>query len=285
VKANCSLLRITWILENVLLLAFATVSSGQLGDSSYFSLGYAETGDDSTGVDVGVAYEPSLAEFTEFGDNYAIVMTPSINYHDGSDGIPNSIILKMTGNIIFFKTMTLQDIIVPDTRYFSVIPVSIGIETEKTFQTINAIGEVGYIPWYWTSHGEQGMLSWLASQSRIAVYLQGGYKFEIDEASPGDTTASSGSQEEPDHGLFRLKGSARFEPTLVTFGSFLGVSLFGTGDIWWDVLNSELYHQAIAGLRFTLYRTTFVDLKYESGSGAPLFLDGNQVGIDLGVSL
>jgi hypothetical protein len=73
---------------------------------------------------------------------------------------------------------------------------------------------------------------------------------------------------------------------LFEFGG-AGVGLAGKADCWYDFLNGEVYYTIQGKLRFylTQNKDKFFDFKYQKGSGAPNFNQGDQFGMGLTVTI
>ena len=79
--------------------------------------------------------------------------------------------------------------------------------------------------------------------TKIGVFLQAGYKFNIDTTN---TVPVGGqideSKEAVDDGIFRVKGSFAIDTKSLVEISGVGVGLVGSTDGWYDFLNSGVYY-------------------------------------------
>ncbi|MCZ4222641.1 hypothetical protein [Pedobacter rhodius] len=68
--------------------------------------------------------------------------------------------------------------------------------------------------------------------------------------------------------------------------SGIGVGLVGNGDVWYDFLNGQVYYTVQGKLRFylTQNKDKFFEFKYQKGSGAPNFNQGDQYGLALTIT-
>lgn len=253
------------------------------------SIGTIKTELKQNAIDFGVRYVKSLDSlFKEqdillAGRNSLFQATPEFNVQSGTNDAFSSIDVKMKGLLMFFKTTTVDDIKTPCTNcYMHLLPVSIGIESNNTFTSMNGILEFGYVPWY-QSPMMTKIPSWI-KHTKIGVFLQAGYKFNID--STGVNTVGGQideSKERLNSEIFRTKGSFAIDTKSLFELNGVGVGLVGGADVWYDFLNSEVYYTISGKARFYLTQSKdkFFDLKYQKGSGAPNFNQGDQFGIGL----
>jgi hypothetical protein len=211
-----------------------------------------------------------------------IYFTPDIDVQVGDKDAFDGIVAKVTGNLMLFRIDTAGGLRTPNTSFFHAFPFSLGIETDRRFDKVNAIGEFGYVPWF------QGAVSRPFRTLRVGLFIQGGYKAQVGDSTTQQSPAAGStdqSGEALDAGLLRAKLSVRFGPTfrLNSEGSF-AVGLKGASDTWYDIVNDRFYYHVQATIRLTLTKDKSFDFFYEKGSGAPNFNKGDQFGGNLTVA-
>jgi hypothetical protein len=216
------------------------------------------------------------------GKKSFLVITPQLDIKTGTEDAFSSIIVKATGLISTFKTTEVGGLITPDfNKTFHVFPISIGAETNNLFNNINGIVEVGWLPYY-QSYGRTSP-DWL-KKTNIAFFLQGGYKFKAAGVpAPPVGGEVDESEEQPANSILRAKGSAAINTGKLLQVNGLNIGLYAGADVWYDILNTAVYHKLDARTRFFLSDTQFLDFVYSVGSGAPLFNNSQQFGV--GISL
>jgi hypothetical protein len=232
---------------------------------------------------VDVASAISGADVQLNAKNGLLYLSPDIRIESGEDDAFNSIVAKVVGSVLFFQTVDVGGIPTPDTRFFHALPVSAGIEADRGFENIAFLGEFGYVPWF------QGAVPRALKTSRVGVFVQGGYKAAVDPLAEAEEMGPSGARDEsaeaPNSGLFRFKASAKFAPEVTLSASRgIGLGVVGSGDLWWDVVNSEIYHRLEATFRIRVATDRYVDFSYQNGSGAPNFNEGDQFSANLTVT-
>ena len=218
-------------------------------------------------------------------DNSLFQATPEFNIETGTGDAFSSITAKIKGLWMFFSDTTIHGLKTPNTKkLFHTLPLSAGLETDNTFNNINGIVEIGYVPWYQSPLNSK--VPAFLKKSKVGIFLQGGYKFEVDDSTAiavgGDVDES---KEKPDEPIMRAKGDFSID-TGNLLGNALGwgVGIVAGGTGWYDFLNSETYYRLEGKLRFYLTDETFFDVEYQKGSGAPNFNEGDQYGAGLTVS-
>ena len=276
------------LLKKIVIISLTQLISLNLySQSNDFSVGYLNTVLEKNALRFAIDYsekiEPKLSLFVS-GKNSLMSFSPDLKILLGSEDAFNGIVAKYTGNIMKFKTTTIAGIETPDlSKTFSNFPVSIGIESDKDFSFVSGLVETGYIPWYQNNKDLKNVLR----ETKVGVFVQGGYKFDTSTETDTITNINSGdidhSEEENDNGLFRLKFSAGFSPKIyIEEENNIGFSLIGNGDAWYDIMNNEIYYHLEGALRL-FYKDYFFDIKYEKGSGAPNFNQGDQFSANLGI--
>jgi hypothetical protein len=201
----------------------------------------------------------------------------------GDEDSFNGVVVKVTGHRMYFK---LKPNNFPDTtKMMHAMPVALGLETDRHFDNLNVLAEVGYVPFLL---GE-GRAYKLGVNPAVGVFLQGGYKLYVDDA-PADATggAADESAEAPDGALLRLKAEGTAQLELARFSQKAddprGLYVLPRAAVWYDIANSETYCRLEGILRITLAKDRHFDLDYEKGSGAPNFNRGDQFSANLTVS-
>ena len=242
-------------------------------------------------IDFGIRYVRSMDSIFKVqdillaGNNHLFQASPDFTVQSGTSDAFSAINLKMTGLLMYFKTTTVADIKTPCTRcYMHLLPISAGIETNNTFTSINGIVEVGYVPWY-QSPMMKNIPEWI-KRSKIGVFVQAGYKFRLDYGAgvtPGGQADES--KEEVNSEIIRAKGSFAIDTKSIFEIGGIGVGLIGSSDGWYDFVNSEVYYNVSGKARLYLNKQgdRYFDLKYQKGSGAPNFNQGEQYGVGLTV--
>lgn len=252
------------------------------------SLGATKTDLKQNAITIGLNYLKSLDSvfgFEQFipGKKSAIVFTPELDIQTGTEDAYSSINIKATGLITKFRTTTVAGLLTPDfNKTFHVFPVSLGVESNNRFDNINGILEAGWIPYY-QSYGSS-YPDWLR-KTNVGIFLQAGYKFNIDTSG---SNAIGGeideSEEQPDKGILRVKGSGQINTgKLISIGGFK-IGLVGDGDVWFDLLNSAIYHKLVGEARVFLTDTQYLSFFYSFGSGAPLFNNAKQTGVGISIT-
>ncbi|WP_103866151.1 hypothetical protein [Aquimarina sp. I32.4] len=158
-----------------------------------------------------------------------------------------------------------------------------GVETNNDFTILNSIAEVGYEPLF---SFNKKMPKIIKETTSIAIFAQGGYKFDFINADDinvgGDKDESEEDIEEP---IFRAKGVFLFDSKKIFELGTFKFSIVGDATGWYDILSDDFYHRIAGNFRMTLTNdnTMAIDLKYENGSGAPNFNQGDQFGLGLTV--
>ncbi len=218
--------------------------------------------------------------------NGLLTYAPDFSFQGGTADAFSALSFKAQGFLMFFQTDTIDGIIEPSSqKYFHVLPFSVGFETSNAFQTVNGLAEVGYSTQY---HRPKVKIPKLFKYSQIGVFLQGGYKMH----GPGDAIPApmkggnaDKSAESPENAILRAKGQLKVNTNRIRIFKNLpnGFALSGISTGWYDFLNKEVYYRIEGNLRVFLTDQHSLDFKYEKGSGAPNFNQGNQFGVGLTV--
>ena len=250
------------------------------------SLGTVRTELEQIAVQYAINYAKTFSEkdLNTALEEGSLFFTPEINLEGGEKDAFNSVNAKITGSLLLFTKTTVSGVETPNSKFFHSIPFSAGIETSNRFDNYNFLVEAGYVPWF------QGWMPQFWKTLFLGAFIQGGYKASVNDP-PIDSDASRGgnkddSSETLDSGLWRLKGRGTFSPTIIIdqkTGAGLGVE--GAGDIWYDILNAEIYHSVTATFRVIIGQNRSIDFFYQNGSGAPNFNEGDQFGVKLKIVL
>lgn len=211
------------------------------------------------------------------GKGWLFDISPEVELQTGEKDSFNGLVAKLTGNYITFSTTTVSGIGTPNTaELFHVLPVSFGFESDRNFEKVNFLVEAGYVPFDLGSKWRLGL------DSKIGIFLQAGYKYEVDgNASTNTGGAVDESEEDLDSGIARVKLDAGTEILKYNYSKSRTIALIPRARVWYDIVNSEIYHKLEAKLQFSLTKDKFFDLKYENGSGAPNFNEGDQFSANL----
>ena len=215
------------------------------------------------------------------GDEWLTEISPEISIQTGDEDSFNGLTAKLKGYHAEFQDTIIGGVPAPDSlKFFSVFPFSCGLETNREFNTINALLEVGCIPFKKLSSKY-----FFGLNPAIGIYLQGGYKFEIDDEKHLTDGAADESEEDADSFLLRTKLGGKGDIAVYEFGvnSKYSINLIPEAWVWYDLANDEFYHRLVGVLRLSMDRSKHFDLKYENGSGAPNFNEGDQFSANLTV--
>jgi hypothetical protein len=209
--------------------------------------------------------------FANANSRNVFLVTPEAHILTGDKDAFQGIVAKVTGLETFFPRhdVDIAGLPWPDLEpTIQTVPFSAGFESDGKFKSVSAIAEVGYVPW---------LPNPLRFRLRPGTFLQGGYKFGRASTSPNSDGSTDQSQEKADSGLFRVKQSLVLDgpewPFLTTSYKF---KVLGSGDFWYDIVNSTTYHRVTGTLRFIISKDRYFDATYEHGSGAPNFNRGDQ---------
>jgi hypothetical protein len=296
------------LFELMILLLFANVSRAQEEPESEeqpsvvdLALGALKTEAEAAAIRLAINFVEELPDiFKASGPQskaWLVDLRPEVTIETGTADSFNAIIAKLTGNYIRFPTTVVGGVVVPDgSRLFHAFPLSMGLETDRSFRTVSAIAEVGYVPFYLKQTRFK-----LGLNPKLGIFLQSGYKFSVSEVvNSGDVatvddcclddigSGSNGSKDEseeaPDSGLLRMKGVAEFQVPIVKIaGGERGLSFVGRAAGWYDIANGAFYHKLVATVRLSVSSDRHFDFTYEKGSGAPNFNKGAQFSANLAV--
>jgi len=212
---------------------------------------------------------------------------PTVEVHTGGNDSYESILAKVSG---FMMPTPPKDTTdgknEPDfiRSWLHVLPFSLGIESDTTFDTPVVLAEFG-----WTPIGPRTKIDpnnldhserfGLDPTRSFGLFAQAGYKFnQASDASQTGTTNSQGgntdqSSEKPDKAIARIKAEIRYGFNIADAIQFIPSA---TG--WYDIQNSVTYYKIESLMRINLVNDNkySLDLRYNKGSGAPNFNKGDQ---------
>lgn len=271
------------ILISILLVITTFAARSQLE----VQVGASKTELKNNAIRLGITYLQSLdsvfgVEHFIPGKKSFFLITPELDIQTGTEDAFSSIVVKASGLFSTFKTTTVAGLLTPDfNKTFHVFPISLGIESNNSFNNINGVFEAGWIPYY-QSYGRSSP-DWI-KKTNIGIFLQAGYKFNIDTAGSNDIGGEiDESLESIDKGILRAKGSAQVNTGQIINIAGFRIGIVGDADVWYDLINSAVYHKLQGELRVFLTDEQYLSFVYSYGSGAPLFNTAEQIGV--GVSI
>lgn len=267
----------------VLFVSFMAISTRS--QQLEIQIGASKTELKNNAITIGLTYLKSFDSLwgnEQFitGNNSFFRFAPEMDIRTGTEDAFSSIIIKASGLLYKFKTVTTPDGLV-DIDYnktYHIFPINAGIETSNQFNNINGILEVGWLPYY-QSYARNSP-NWL-KKTNIAFFLQAGYKFKSGSVDSTIGGQIDESEEVPEHNILRIKGSAGINTGELVKINGLKMGLVGDADVWADILNGAIYHKIEAKARIFLSSTQYLDFIYSRGSGAPLFNLSSQYGVGL----
>jgi len=210
-------------------------------------------------------------------------VAPNVDLESGDESSFNHVIGKVTGNLVFFDVGEVEGVPVVDWGHFvHVVPLSIGVEADDKFTFVNVLAECGYVPFLLNeSIGPQYKLG---LNPRAGVFIQAGRKFDLDETARIGN-AEDESDEDLDSNIFRFKATASLEievPIEQLVGAKTTARAEATG--WYDIANDDVYHRLSGIIEMKVSGQTSLEFRFDSGSGAPNFNEGDQFGVGLTVA-
>lgn len=256
-----------------------------MAQNSNLQVGYVQSSLKQNAVNFAINYaeklEPKLALF-KANKSSLLSFSPDIDILLASNDAFNGITAKYVGNIMKFKTTTVDGVegIADLSRSFHNFPIAMGFESDKNFSYLNGIIEGGWIPWYQNNTKINKYLR----QTNFGLFLQAGYKLALNDSLNVKNTAIDESKEGLDSTIMRLKSVFNFSPVFYfDEKDKFGISIIGSSTLWYDLMNEEVYYKLSGKFRFLLNKDYYFDLGYEKGSGAPNFNQGEQFTTNLGI--
>lgn len=234
----------------------------------------------SSALGIGINYlkQYNNIELQANGDKGFLNFTPEITTQAGTNDAFSQLQLKLSGFFLRGKTTKVAGLTTIDTKStLHLFPIAISTETNADFSFLNTLIEVGYIPYYQAKGNKS--VSDFAKYTQLGFFLQAGYKGKLD--SNNLTVQTGGKKDESlellNSNLFRFKGLFNIDTkNLFTSKEKPGLGLIGNATYWYDFVNKQIYYRLEGKIRIYLSEKQFFDLKYEKGSGAPNFNQGEQ---------
>ncbi len=275
-------------LTGIILFSFLTAVTSAQEKPLELSIGSIKTELKKNAIDFGIRYIESIDSLIKrkglflTGKTNLFQASPEINIQSGTEDAFSSIDIKLQGLFIFFKTTTIAGIETPCSAcLLHTVPISAGVETNNNFNVLNGILELGYVPWYQSIQKVPKLLK----STKIGLFFQGGHKFDWNNVgNPPVGGELDESKEKIDGAILRLKGTFAIDSKNLFPKSWIGI--VGGTDGWYDLLNDDFYYTLNGKLRFyfSSNKKRFFDIKYQKGSGAPNFNQGDQYGMGLTVT-
>ena len=220
-------------------------------------------------------------------------LSPDIRVNTGTEDAFQSIVAKISGNFIAFSLRPPRPGGVPfptpdPNALINVFPLSAGVETTADGDTVNVVGELGYVPFKFTGLPTIGKTDLqLGVNPLIGFFVQGGQKVR-QEAEFETGGARDDSGEEEGKGIGRLKSVASMELTfpMRLLGQETGLSVRPSATGWYEFLHDEFYYTLELSVGIILLeagenRRTLWEFTVQNGSGEPNFTEGTQFGTGL----
>lgn len=212
-------------------------------------------------------------------------ITPELVTQVGTNDAFSQLQLKFSGFYLKGKVIDVAGLKTIDSKStMHIFPLSIGMETNADFSFINTLFEAGYIPYYQAQGNTQ--VSDFVKHTKLGLFLQAGYKGKLDTTN--NSTFIGGKKDESEEtinsNLLRFKGIFSIDTKNIFLSKDKpGFGLIGTATYWYDFMNRHIYYKLEGVARIYLADNYFFDLKYERGSGAPNFNQGEQFSTGLSI--
>lgn len=220
------------------------------------------------------------------GEKGFLNITPEIITQAGTNDAFSQLQLKLSGYFLKAKTTSVDGLITIDrTKTFHLFPLSIGLESNTDFSFVNTLFEAGYTPFY--QGRKNASVSELFKHTSFGFFVQAGYKGLIDSTNSNLQMGGKkdDSKEKLNNGICRFKGIFTIDTkNIFTNKDKPGLGLIGNATYWYDFINAQIYYRIECKLRLYLTEKQFFDFKYEKGSGAPNFNQGEQFSSGLSVN-
>jgi len=275
------------VLFSALVMMFLSFSSGSAEEDRAYpfelSFGTVRTDADRGAINLYLSYNEQIDEnkiFQEIGEDdfrigrgWLTGFSPELLVQTGGEDAFRRVIAKIRGN--YFWPEAIGSGKKPEkSKSFLRFPLAVGFETDHRFDQLNFIGEFGY-EFIGRPVGKNQMIK----RPEVGLFLQTGYKFDIEDKGEGEFGgAVDESEEDSDSFIMRaaLGGSAEIDLFHFNKDRYL-VQFLPSGRLWYDLPNTEIYYRLDLILRLALTTDKSFDLRYELGSGEPNFNDGDQI--------
>ena len=261
---------------------------GQLNSGTELNINALKTTLHNSAIGIGIKYAKSLDSLWEkqdylmAGKHSLLMITPALNTQVGTSDAFSSITAKITMLAMTFKETNIAGFTTPNTaKTFQTFPISIGVETSNSFNYLNGILEIGWVPWY---QSQQRKIKKVLKHTSVGLFLQWGNKFLVGSTKiDSSVNMYAAGKEKTDKAIFRIQANAGFDTKKITYNN-ISFSISANGDGWYDISNKVFYYHAKAVLKIYLTDKTSYDIHYEKGSGAPNFMEGTQFGMGVNLS-
>ena len=222
-------------------------------------------------------------------------LSPDIRVNTGTEDAFQSIVAKISGNFIAFSLRPPRpggvDFPTPDPdALINVFPLSAGVETTADGDTVNVIGELGYVPFKFSGLPAIGSKPiQLGVNPFIGFFVQGGQKVRQEaEFETGGARDDSGENEGKGIGLLKSAASLELIFPMRVLGQETGLSVRPSATGWYEFLHDEFYYTLELSVGIILIeagedRRTLWEFTVQDGSGEPNFTEGTQFGTGLKV--
>lgn len=268
------------------LLSIALISIAQSDLSIDISTIKTQAKNNAIGLGINYLKQYNNLDFQSNGKRGFINITPEIITQAGTNDAFSQLQLKLSGYFFKAKTTTVAGLETFDrTKTYHIFPLAIGLESNSEFSFVNTIFEAGYIPFY---QGEKNTsVSDFVKFTKLGLFFQAGYKGMLDTANAifkiGGNTDES--KEAINKTILRFKGTFSLDSkNFFTNKEKPGIGLIGNATYWYDFINKQIYYRVEGKIRLYLSPNRFFDLKYEKGSGAPNFNQGEQFSTGLSIN-
>ncbi len=237
------------------------------GQDNSATIGGANSPTDQTAFNFEYDITPNIGDFVAL-QHSSLSWQPDIKIQIGGKDVLDGIVAKYSGLLSKYKFTDDPDI--PDlSKTIQVFSFSGGFEANQSFNVINGLMEFGYMPWY-----QNQTKSSIIRKTKFGAFAQLGYKFQGENVHLGGNQDQS--QENEDDVLARLKTSFVYAPE-IKLGTNAKIITEGAAHAWLDIVNSDIYYNIKGSLKLEVKKYTWI-VKYEKGSGAPNFNEGDQFG-------
>lgn len=265
-----------------------TVISGYSQNELSVDLSAIKTPNKVSALGIGINY---LKQYSNIEQQFNGVkgflnITPEIITQVGTNDAFSQLQFKLSGFYLKGKVIEVAGLKTIDSKStMHIFPISLGCESNSDFTFINTLLEVGYIPYYQAKGNTQA--NEFAKFTQLGFFFQAGYKGKLDSTKTSILLGGKKDEslESLNSNILRFKGIFKIDTkNLFTSKDKPGFGLIGNGTYWYDFINKQVYYRLESKFRIYLSEKYFFDLKYEKGSGAPNFNQGEQFGTGLSVN-